>query len=318
MSVPLIDLQPWFTGSTRDRRQVAADVDDALRTSGFLLVSNHGVPVELAAGTRAAARAFFSLPTPVKAAYEVPVGGRGWLPPGVEANGYLDGTETPPDLKESYSVGSTANPTDGEQDRAWHPDNVWPGEIPELQRLAGEYMTQMRNLSDELLGICALALDLPADYFTSCTRHPKYTMNINRYPSINEVGSPQEGQFRIGPHTDFGTVTILDREPGIGGLQVYNPSDGWEDAPYEPTALTVNIGDLMARWTGDRWKSTKHRVLPPQAIAPDEDLVSLVFFYVTDREARIRSLAAPVGRREYPEISAAAYLYEKLSTISVR
>jgi isopenicillin N synthase-like dioxygenase len=318
MGIPLVDLQAWFEGSDRDRRQVAVEVDDALRTSGFLLVTHHGVPGDLAAGTRAAARAFFGLPKPIKAPYEVPVGGRGWLPPGVEANGFLDGTETPPDLKESYSVGSTADPSDGVEERGWHPENVWPAEVPELQRSATEYMARMRNLSDELLRICALALDLPDDHFTSCTRHPKYTLNINRYPSINEVGSPQQGQFRIGPHTDFGTVTILDREPGVGGLQVYSPTDGWEDAPYDPAALTVNIGDLMARWTGDRWRSTRHRVLPPQAVAPDEDLVSLVFFYVTDREARISSLGAPIGQREYPEISAASYLYEKLNTISVR
>ncbi len=93
-------------------------------------------------------------------------------------------------------------------------------------------------------------------------------MNINHYPPVSVVGEPEPGQFRIGPHTDFGTVTILDREPGAGGLQVYSEAAGWEDAPYEPDALTVNIGDLLEYWSGRRWPSGRHRVLPPQKACP--------------------------------------------------
>lgn len=44
---------------------------------------------------RAAARAFFVLPAEAKQPYAAKVGGRGWLGPGAEANGYSEGTETP-------------------------------------------------------------------------------------------------------------------------------------------------------------------------------------------------------------------------------
>ncbi|MEV6931639.1 2-oxoglutarate and iron-dependent oxygenase domain-containing protein [Dactylosporangium sp. NPDC051485] len=316
-AIPLVDLEPWFSGDAADRAAVAAEIDRALQVSGFLLVTGHGVPADLRERTRAAARRFFALPEPQKRPYAVPVGGRGWIPPGAEANGYLEGVESPPDLKESYSVGSSVEAADPAADLGWHPANVWPAGVPELEASAREYMDRVRALSDDLLTIFATALDLPADHFTRHTRFPKYTLNINRYPPLSEVGAPGDGQFRIGPHTDFGTVTVLDREPGVGGLQVYTPEGEWEDAPYDPAAFTVNIGDLMARWTGDRWRSTRHRVLPPQASAPDEDLVSLVFFYVSDRDARIASLAPPIGRREHPEISASQYLFEKLQAISV-
>lgn len=77
-------------------------------------------------------------------------------------------------------------------------------------------------------------------------------MNINWYPPITVAGEPAPGQFRIRPHTDFGTITILDREPGLGGLQVWNPHQSWEDAPYEPGTFTINAGDLLARWSGGR------------------------------------------------------------------
>jgi isopenicillin N synthase-like dioxygenase len=316
MSVPLVDLKPWFHGSAADRSAVAAEIDRSLQDTGFLLITGHGVPDELRTRTRDTCRTFFELPGEVKQPYAVPVGGRGWLPPGVEANGYLDGVETPPDLKESYSVGSFACGQDADE-LFWHPTNVWPAEVPALEEAAGEYMAQMRRISDELLTIFAVALDLPEDHFTRYTRHPKYTLNVNRYPPMSVVGEPQEGQFRIGPHTDFGSLTVLDREAGVGGLQVYTPDGRWEDAPFEPGALTVNIGDMMARWTGDRWRSPRHRVLPPQASAPDEDLISLVFFYVTDRDARITSLDPPIGRKGYPTINAADYLMEKLAEISV-
>lgn len=318
MSIPLVNLEPWFHGSPEDRAAVAAQIDRALQVSGFLLVTGHGVPAELRASTRAAARRFFELPEAQKRPYATHVGGRGWLPPGVEANGYLDGaTEAPPDLKESYSVGSFPEGDPPVDDQFWHPTNVWPAEVPELQRSAEEYQRRMRALADELLTIFATALELPTDHFTRHTRQPKYTLNINRYPPMSVVGEPGEGQFRIAPHTDFGSVTILDREAGVGGLQVFSPEGEWEDAPYDPEAFTVNIGDLMARWTGDRWTSTRHRVLPPQATAPDEDLVSLVFFYVTDRAATITSLDPPIGRRSYPEVDAAAYLQEKFAAITV-
>lgn len=317
MTVPLIDLEPWFHGTATGRAAVADQVDRALQDSGFLLVTGHGVDSSLRTDTRRQARRFFGLTGEQKQRYAVSVGGRGWLPPGVEANAYAEGTETPPDLKESYSVGADDPVGDPEADSFWFAPNVWPDEVPFLEATAREYMSRMRDLSDTLLTIFAAALGLPEDHFTAHTRHPTYTFNINWYPPISVAGRPDDGQYRIGPHTDFGTVTVLDREAGVGGLQVFTKDGRWENAPFDPDAFTVNIGDLMARWTGDRWRSTRHRVLPPHLSAPDEDLVSLIFFYETDHDARISSLGPPIGRVPYPEVVAADYLKEKLDAITV-
>ena len=320
-AIPTVDLDVWRA----DPRAVAAQVDTALQRAGFLLVTGHGVDAALRAGVRAAARRFFALPDEVKQRYAVRIGGRGWLAPGVEANGLVEGTETPPDLKESFAVGPDTPTGDAAVDAVWFPPNVWPAEVPELRAVVSRYTSAMRRVADDLLELCATALGLPVATLTSLARNPTWTFNVNRYPPLTEVGQPADGQFRIGPHTDFGTVTVLDREPGAGGLQVFvtaaDDPDGpgvWQDAPYDPDALTVNIGDLLAHWTGLRWRSGRHRVLPPQAQAPHEELVSLVFFFELDHDALVTPLPPPVGRRaDLPPVVSAPFLRERLDAISV-
>jgi isopenicillin N synthase-like dioxygenase len=317
-SVPIIDLQPWFTGGPEGRADVAAAVDAALQSVGFLLVTGHGVPRSARDSVRAVTRRFFALPPEVKQRYAVTVGGRGWLPPGVEANGYAEGTETPPDLKESFAVGADVPTGDPVVDDYWFRPNVYPSEIPELQATVRDYLARMRALSDELLRICAAALGVADDFFTRHTGHATHTMNVNWYPPLTVTGPPDPNQYRIGPHTDFGTVTVLDREPGRGGLQVWTEDGGWADAPFHPDAFTINTGDLLARWSGDRWKSNRHRVLPPQAAAPDEDLVSLVFFYEADHDTVVEALQPPVGRpNDYPPVVAREFLRERLDAITM-
>jgi isopenicillin N synthase-like dioxygenase len=310
----VIDLGPWFDGT--DRKGVAGQVDAALQSVGFFLVTGHGVAPAARADVRAAARDFFALPVESKQKYAVTVAGRGWLPPGVEANGYAEGTETPPDLKESYSVGADEKtaPLDG----YWFQHNIYPPEVPALEEATTAYLAQMKALADELLTICAAALGLDGDFFTRHTGQSTHTMNINWYPPMAHTGAPEDGQFRIGPHTDFGTVTILDREPGKGGLQVWTEDGGWADAPFVPDAFTINTGDLLARWSGDRWRSNRHRVLPPQADAPDEDLVSLVYFYEADRDTVVEALPPPIGRpNDYPPVVSADFLRERLDAITM-
>jgi isopenicillin N synthase-like dioxygenase len=312
--IPTIDLTAWRA----DDPAIGPTVDEALQKAGFLLATGHGVDDALRADVRAAARRFFALPIEVKQKYSVRIGGRGWLAPGVEANGNVEGVETPPDLKESFAVGPETPTGDPAVDAVWFPPNVWPSEIPELQAAVRRYTDAMTAVSRDLLELCADALGLPRDALTALATNPTWTFNINRYPPLTEVGEPAPGQFRIGAHTDFGTVTVLDREPGAGGLQVDIDGAGWADAPYDPAAFTVNIGDLLAHWTGLRWRSGRHRVLPPQPDAPNEELISLVFFFELDHDALVTPLAPPVGRRaDLEPVVSAPFLRERLDAISV-
>ncbi|GHK00291.1 oxidoreductase [Streptomyces sp. Y2F8-2] len=315
--IPTIDLRPWLHGDPAARARIARTVDEALQTAGFLLVTGHGVDPSLRTRIREAARTFFTLPVAVKEKYAARVGGRGWLGPGTEANGYAEGTETPPDLKESLTFATQEPFEDPEIDAEWYAPNVWPAEVPELRGLCEEYLARMAELENRLLSLLGEALGLEPDFFTRHMARPTYGFNINWYPGRDVVGEPEPGQFRIGPHTDFGTVTILDRQAGRGGLQVWTDEGGWEDAPYDPEAFTINIGDLMARWTGDRWRSGRHRVLPPPVDAPAEELMSLVYFGECTPGTIVESVPAPVGRVAYEPVDSHVYLREKLDSITV-
>jgi isopenicillin N synthase-like dioxygenase len=312
--IPTVDLAAWRAGN----RCATPELDAALQEAGFLLVTGHGVDPVLAAEVRAAARRFFALPARVKQRYAVGVGGRGWLPPGVEANAGSAGIETPPDLKESFAVGPDYRSGDPTVDAVWFPPNVWPVEVPELADAVRRYLVAVREVADALLVLCAELLGQPPDALTRLATNPTFTFNINRYPPLTEVGEPAPAQYRIGPHTDFGTVTVLDREPGAGGLQVHSDRLGWRDAPYDPAALTVNIGDLLEHWTGMRWRSGRHQVLPPQPDAPHEELMSLIYFFELDHDALVRPLTAPVARRtDLEPVVSTPFLRQRLDAITV-
>ena len=100
------------------------------------------------------------------------------------------------------------------------------------------------------------------------------------YPSLDH--EPPAGQLRAGAHSDYGSVTILRAEPGSSGLQIEAPDGSWVEVPVAPDAFVVNVGDLLARWSNDRWASTLHRVVPD-----GRRRQSLAFFHLPNWDAVI-------------------------------
>lgn len=314
--IPLLDISIWRLGSGDQRERLAERLDEALRRSGFLMIENHGVAAALRDRIRDEARVFFGLPPERKARYATHVGGRGWIPQGGEANAYYGQVADPglADMKESLTIGRNFRTGDEQTDKAWFAPNVWPAECPELEMLCEQFTGQVRDLYYDLLRMCAAALSLPGDWFVRRAYRGPHTFNINRYPPLSESGAPKRGQFRVAPHTDWGILTILDRQPGYGGLQIQALDGTWADAPYVPGALTVNVADLMSRWTGERWRSTRHRVLPPSDQAPEEDLISLIVFLEAEVDTVIRPVA---GDREFEPVVAGEWLRAREAAATV-
>lgn len=314
--IPLIDISVWRHGTGAQRGRLADRMDRALRQSGFLLIENHGVAAGLRRRIRQEAGKFFALPAERKRPYAAPVGGRGWIPLGGEANAFYGQTADPAraDLKESITNGRDFLTGDPAVDEQWFAPNVWPAECPDLGSLAGEFTERARGLYYDLLRMGAAALGLDEDTFVSHVLRGPQTFNINRYPPLSVTGPARDGQYRVAPHTDWGILTILDRQPGYGGLQVQSPDGTWADAPYVPDAFTVNVADLLSRWTGERWRSTRHRVLPPPEAAPDEELVSLIVFL----EAEMDTVISPVaGNRELEPVVAGNWYRARESAATV-
>lgn len=323
MRIPLIDLEPWFSGSPDDRAELADLVDSHLREVGFLLVSNHGIADSVFDDARAAARTFFALPSDVKQRYRYDGGTayRGWVGVGRQSNAGAYGVATAPDVKETFAFG---NPDADDELAAaqpqWFAPNVYPDEVAGFRAAVETFSRACSGLVDELLVLLAVALRLEPDTLVSKCRTPISSGNFNWYPPRDALASaPAPDQFRIGPHYDYGTLTVLDREPGLGGLQV-RVADEWVTAPWVPGALTINTGLLMGRWSNDRWSPNEHRVLPPPADDPAEELISLVFFHDPDHDAVIRPLDGCVDDTHpprYEPVVAGEHLATMLSSLSV-
>ena len=202
--IELIDLETWRTGSPSQRGAVAEQMDRALRTIGFLLVANHGVDPALAAAVRDRASAFFALTDETKEQYRTRVGGRGWIPPGAESNSYASGVAAPPDLKETYKIGSAG---------AGDPTNLMVPEVPDLACTANAYVAESWPVAMDLFDLAAEALSLPGGTFVAQASSWHSSLNINYYPPWRATGSPAEGQFRIAGHSDFGVLRCSTANP---------------------------------------------------------------------------------------------------------
>jgi isopenicillin N synthase-like dioxygenase len=261
ISVPTISLD-------QDPQRVGREMDDTLREVGFFQIVDHGVPDAVADRCWNVTQSFFDLPLDAKLAVERPEGGLyGYFPMLTESLAQSLDAMAPGDLKESFNMGpgilAGHTPVD-EIEASLFSQNRWPAAAPEMKAAWESYYSAMSGLADRLMSIFALGLDLPADFFADkIDRSPSALRAIN-YPE--QSLPPQEGQLRAGAHTDYGTLTILRQELGRGGLQVHDgKTDSWVDIPPIAGGYVINIGDLMARWTNDRWTSTLHRVVNPDA-----------------------------------------------------
>ncbi len=302
-AVPVIDMAPFPRGDADGRRAVTKAVGDACSDIGFFTLAGHGVPADLIDRTYAAAREFFDLPAAEKTRVPLTAAGAGYSPLQGEALAASRGEATPADLKESFNAGA---------DMA---GNVWPAAPAALRPVLTDYFQAMTRLAGDLMRIFALALGLPEDYFADKIDRPQSFLRVINYPA--PVVDPLPGQLRAGAHSDYGTLTILRSENVAGGLQVYGRAGQWLDVQVPPDGFVINIGDMLMRWTNDRWVSTLHRVVnPPAAQAARSRRQSLVFFHNPNPDAVIACLptcTSPAQPPRYPPVLAGEYLAEKTS-----
>jgi isopenicillin N synthase-like dioxygenase len=239
--IPLIDIG-------RDLDEIAPEIDRACRDTGFFFVVGHDVPVEVRQRLDTLAREFFGLDDADKAAIDMRRGGRawrGWFPVGREL------TSGVPDQKEGIYFGQELPPSD----LPLHGPNLFPERPAGLRDAVLAYIDAVTRLGHQVLRAIAVALGLDAGWFDQhLTTDPLVLFRIFHYPPLAE----RDERWSVGEHTDYGLITILAQDAS-GGLEVRGP-DGWIAAPPIANSFVVNLGDMLERMTGGRYKSTPHRV----------------------------------------------------------
>ena len=319
-AIPVIDLRPCFVGTAADKATLARQVGRAATEIGFLVVANHGLSQALLDRAFAVGREFFDLPLAEKCrlAPADPATPRGYTAFGTKNLARTLGQVRPPDLREQFYIGPLAPEPD--RYRAYpganrfYSANIWPARPADYRAVFSALYRDMAALAVSLMGLFALALELPERFFDDKIDRHFSTLPCNYYPEPPADVAPE--QIRAGAHTDFGSLTILAIDGAPGGLEVDVPGAGWQAVVPPPRCLVVNIGDMMARWTNDRWRSTLHRVVNPPAQARHASARQSIGYFLHpnyDAEVACMPSCRDAGvAPKYPPILAGEHMRRKM------
>jgi isopenicillin N synthase-like dioxygenase len=302
-SIPVIDVGPAFRGEPGALEAAAEKVRRASERVGFFYVAGHGVPDDVIADAFEASREFHALPFEIKRALPINENNIGYL--GVNESIQAASTvhkATRPNFNESFFISHDRGPE--------HPDvvagvplrgrNQWPDGHAVMRAAMVRYFKTMEGLGERMLPILARALDLTPDYFDPAFRNEAHiNLRFLHYPPQD---TEDEEQFGQGPHTDNSFVTFLARED-VPGLAVRLPSGEWLAPPVIPGTFLVNLGNVMKRWSNDRFLSTPHGVLNDSG----RDRYSIAFFYSPNPDTVITSVPTCAGPDNPPRYPPAVY-----------
>ena len=250
--MPVLDLRDWRAGGPIE--PLAKQFDTACTNTGFLYITNHGVPREVIDAVFDATRRYHELPMEERLKDKIDERfRRGFMPIGVNQRpGHK------PDLKESYEIGLDLPLSDPAvvAGLPLHGPNKWPADKPWLKEAAEAYFDQTIELGTRLLRIFANALGQTEDFFLQYMQKPMVQSRLFHYPPQS---NPTDLELGATAHTDYGMLTILAQDP-IGGLELRTRSGEWVGAPYIEDTLVINLGDMVKVWTNEHYVSNLHRV----------------------------------------------------------
>lgn len=316
-SIPVINIAGLYSSHLADRHAVAAQIGEACRQVGFFYIINHAVPSEWVSDVYRVADDFYSLPLEQKLQYDIQRLGR--------HRGYVaigDLTADPHDSSafdwhEGYEISLELPEDDPDylNGNIMYGPNLWPSHPSDFRSVVYRYYDAVLALGRILFKGFALALSLPETYFDDKITKPMAQLRVLHYPPHTAPIDPKH--IGVGAHTDYECFTILAQS--AAGLQVQNNAGQWIAAPPIADAFVINIGDVMARWTNDVFRSTVHRVINTTG----EKRFSLPFFFGANYDAVIRCLESCQSEENpcrYPPVTAgewtvanisAAYSYRK-------
>ncbi|MFE0358664.1 isopenicillin N synthase family dioxygenase [Streptomyces nigra] len=331
-AVPVVDISAYTHGGTAEAKAlVSRQMDAACSTVGFVQVLGHGIPDDILDGLKEAVDAFFSLPPDVKKSYRVEGANRGYSPPKSESLSLSLGVESASrmnDFFEAFNIGTEARSfTQLDLSEDDYGINVWP-DIEGFRSKTDAYYAEAGRVARTLTAVFADALRLPHDFFAALTDHSVDVLRMNNY-ALPKGTVTLDGELTgMGEHTDFGLVTVLWADQ-VAGLQVLGLDGVWHDVAPADGALLVNLGDLTARLTNDRWMSTLHRVKPPIVDGTIQRRRSVAYFHDGNIDAVISTLPShmdadnglayePIVVRDHIKAKLAGSRQGKANTAAVR
>ncbi len=304
---PTLDVGPYLAGEAGALESLAQELNRACCDVGFMMIVNHGVPQDIINDAFAAIARFHALPLEEKLALKVNNHQIGYVPMAYTFNeaAPVDGSEkvAKRDASENFTYNTDRTPDDpkvvsGERFRGL---NQWPApdRVPGFREAMVRYHETMTELGYRLLPVYAAALDLAPDFFGDYFKDPTTVVRAVRYPDVGEL---RDDQFGASSHTDAGFITFLPQaaEPG---LQIQTRGGEWLDQPVVPGAFVVNSGNVLKRWSNDRFIATPHRV----TTSVGRDRYSLPFFFNPDLDDCIECLPTCTGLDNPPKYEPFTY-----------
>jgi len=294
--VPVID---YTELNSENNAEELAKFKDALERVGFFVLTNHQIPKDIMDKTWDTTRRFFDTDVENKNTVEMTDEYMyGYTAAEILSRSEFDESDTfRPDDKESLNVMIGAR-------NSSHASARFPPQPADMESIYVAYYRQLEIIVANLLSRVAQVLDMPADFFENKIDDHMSVIRVVNYP--HQSSSPPEGVLRCSPHTDYGTFTIL-RQDNVGGLQVEREenSDDWIDVKTRFYDFSVNLGDLLRRWTNNRYRSTRHRVANANnPNAKSNRRQSIVFFHNLNGEALVETIPSCLieGKSSYDPI----------------
>lgn len=258
--IPILDVSRYFAGDLDELPRLGAQLRDAFENVGFYYLRGHGVPRSLIDAAFAQCERFHGQTMEQKLAVRINEHNIGYMRLGGSvARSSTVNNNTKPSVNEAFFLRRERTPDDPDviANKRFRGLNQWPAGLPGFRETALAYMTTLEQVGKRLVRIYAVALDLPADYFDPMFAQPNMIQRFTHYPPQPFY---EDNQFSIAPHTDSGFMTLL-APSAVPGLSIRLPDGTWFDAPSDPEAFIVNGGDILRRWTNDRFLSTPHRAI---------------------------------------------------------
>jgi len=314
--IAVVDYNDYISGDSTKRKQFTKSFGDSFSNMGFAIVRNHGVTAELKVKLMATSKAFFELDVETKLNYEnlALAGQRGYVSKLRES---AKGVNVP-DIKEFYHIGQTVS--DGDFIKNEYPNNIWPNEVVDFEMVCKKVYETFEQTGRNLLKVIALYLGLKENYFSTKIHNGNSILRLLYYYPVIDLTQIPNGAVRAAAHGDINLITLL-MGGSAEGLQAQTLDGDWVAVSPKEDEIVVNIGDMLARLTNNKFRSTQHRVISPKEESWLIPRYSAPFFLHPRSDMDLTCLESCIDENNpkvYEDMTAGEFLTERLIELGLK